>query len=68
MTYSEVNNGAEDALIEGNLFFNQSGSDEHIDINSVVGVTVQDNIFINTAERDGPLRGLRLACHDNRAR
>ena len=47
----KVNNGAEDVLIEGNLFFNQSGSDEHIDINSVVGVTVQDNIFMNTAER-----------------
>ena len=47
----KVNNGAEDILIEGNLFFNQAGSDEHIDINSVVGVTVQDNIFMNTAER-----------------
>ena len=47
----KINNGAEDVLIEGNLFFNQAGSDEHIDINSVVGVTVQDNIFMNTAER-----------------
>ncbi len=47
----KVNNGAEDILIEGNLFFNQSGSDEHIDINSVIGVTVQDNIFLNTADR-----------------
>ncbi len=47
----KVNNGAEDVLIEGNLFFNQFGSDEHIDINSVIDVTVQDNIFMNTAER-----------------
>jgi len=47
----KINNGAEDVLIEGNLFFNQSGSDEHIDINSVIGVTVQDNIFMNTDER-----------------
>jgi len=47
----KVNNGAEDVVIEGNLFFNQQGSDEHIDINSVIGVTVQDNIFLNTAER-----------------
>lgn len=47
----KVNNGAEDVLIEGNLFFNQAGSDEHIDINSVVGVVVQDNIFMNTAAR-----------------
>jgi hypothetical protein len=47
----KINNGAEDILVEGNLFFNQSGSDEHIDINSVIGVTVQDNIFLNTADR-----------------
>lgn len=47
----KINNGAENVLIEGNLFFNQSGSDEHIDINSVVGVTVQDNIFLNTDAR-----------------
>lgn len=47
----KVNNGAEDVLVEGNLFFNQSGSDEHIDINSVVDVTVQDNIFLNTSAR-----------------
>lgn len=47
----KVNNGAEDVLIEGNLFFNQFGSDEHLDINSVIGVTVQDNIFLNTEAR-----------------
>jgi hypothetical protein len=47
----KINNGAENVIVEGNLFFNQSGSDEHIDINSVVGVTVQDNIFLNTSAR-----------------
>lgn len=47
----KINNGAEDVLVEGNLFFNQFGSDEHIDINSVIGVTMQDNIFLNTPER-----------------
>ncbi|NEP61586.1 MAG: hypothetical protein F6K31_32315, partial [Symploca sp. SIO2G7] len=47
----KVNNGAEDVRIEGNLFFNAFGSDEHIDINSVVDVIVQDNIFLNTADR-----------------
>jgi hypothetical protein len=47
----KINNGAENILVEGNLFFNQSGSDEHIDINSVIAVTVQDNIFLNTADR-----------------
>lgn len=47
----KINNGAETILVEGNLFFNQQGSDEHIDINSVIDVIVQDNIFLNTAER-----------------
>jgi hypothetical protein len=47
----KINNGAERITVEGNLFFNQSGSDEHIDINSVIGVTVQDNVFLNTAAR-----------------
>jgi hypothetical protein len=47
----KVNNGAQDILVEGNLFFNQAGSDEHIDINSVLRVTVQDNIFLNTSAR-----------------
>jgi hypothetical protein len=43
----KVNNGAGDVLIEGNIFYNQTGSDEHIDINSVENVVVQDNIFFN---------------------
>jgi hypothetical protein len=43
----KVNNGAGDILIEGNIFYNQTGSDEHIDINSVTNVVVQDNIFFN---------------------
>lgn len=48
----KVNNGAEDVLIEGNLFFNQAGADEHIDVNSVARVTIQDNIFMNTRDAD----------------
>ena len=47
----KVNNGAEDILIQGNLFYDQSGSDEHLDINSVIGVTIEDNVFFNTAAR-----------------
>lgn len=44
----KINNGAEDVLIEGNMFFNQAGSDEHIDVNSVRNVTVRGNVFFNT--------------------
>ena len=47
----KVNNGARDVLVEGNLFYNQAGSDEHIDINSTIGVTVQDNVFFNTGSQ-----------------
>jgi len=47
----KINNGAERVRVEGNLFFNQSGSDEHIDINSVIDVVVEDNVFLNTSAR-----------------
>ena len=43
----KINNGARHILVEGNMFFNQNGSDEHIDVNSVVDVVVQDNVFFN---------------------
>jgi len=43
----KVNNGAREVLVEGNVFYNQQGSDEHIDVNGVVDVIVQDNIFFN---------------------
>ncbi|MGB0513357.1 MAG: hypothetical protein ACPGJE_00795, partial [Wenzhouxiangellaceae bacterium] len=47
----KINNGAERIRVEGNLFFNQSGSDEHIDINSVIDIVVEDNVFLNTSAR-----------------
>lgn len=43
----KINNGISDVIVERNLFFNQSGSDEHIDINSAANILVQDNIFMN---------------------
>lgn len=49
----KINNAAIDVLVEGNLFFNQSGSDEHIDINSVEDVVVQDNVFFNDFAASG---------------
>lgn len=48
----KINNGAEDVLVEGNMFFNQFGSDEHMDVNSVIGVVIQDNVFFNTVDND----------------
>jgi hypothetical protein len=43
----KINNGATEVLIEGNMFYNQAGSDEHIDVNSVTDVVIQDNVFFN---------------------
>jgi hypothetical protein len=43
----KINNGARRVTVEGNVFYNQSGSDEHIDVNSVTDVVIQDNIFFN---------------------
>jgi hypothetical protein len=43
----KINNGARLVLLDGNLFYNQAGSDEHIDVNSVTDVEVRDNVFFN---------------------
>lgn len=53
----KLNNGAEHVTIEGNAFYNQSGSDEHIDINSVRDCVVQDNIFFNDFAGSGRTNG-----------
>ena len=53
----KINHAAHDILVEGNMFYNQSGSDEHIDINSVENVTVQDNIFFNDFQGSGRSNG-----------
>jgi hypothetical protein len=43
----KINNGAAQITVEGNMFYNQTGSDEHIDVNSVTDIVIQDNIFFN---------------------
>lgn len=43
----KIVSGARDVVIEGNIFFNQGPTDEHIDVNSVTDVVIQDNIFFN---------------------
>lgn len=49
----KINNGASNITVRGNLFYNQNGSDEHIDINSVDGVIVEDNVFFNDFAASG---------------
>jgi len=43
----KVNYGAGNVIVEGNMFYNQWGSDEHIDVNSVTDVLIRDNVFFN---------------------
>jgi hypothetical protein len=52
---AKINNGAQDILIAGNIFYNMGGPhrDSHLDINSVANVTVEDNIFFNDFEASG---------------
>jgi hypothetical protein len=49
----KINNGASQIVVRGNLFYNQTGSDEHIDINSVDDVLVEDNVFFNDYAASG---------------
>lgn len=43
----KINYGAEYVTVECNMFYNQGDSDEHIDINSVANISINDNIFFN---------------------
>ena len=49
----KINNGASQIRVSGNMFYNQSGSDEHIDINSVDDVVVEDNVLFNNFAASG---------------
>lgn len=49
----KINNGASAIRVIGNMFYNQTGSDEHIDINSVGDVVVEDNVFFNNFSASG---------------
>jgi hypothetical protein len=49
----KINHGAEQVRVLGNLFYNQQGSDEHIDINSVSDVLVEGNVFFNDFPASG---------------
>jgi hypothetical protein len=53
----KINNGASQIVVRGNLFYNQTGSDEHIDINSVDDVLVEDNVFFNDFVASGRING-----------
>ena len=43
----KIHHGVRFATVEGNLFYNQGPGEQHMDVNSVTDVTVQDNVFFN---------------------
>lgn len=49
----KVNAACYNITFQGNLFFNQTGLDEHIDGNSVENLIIQDNIFLNDFSSSG---------------
>lgn len=53
----KVNNGAGLVTVQGNMFYNQQGSDEHIDVNGVTDVVIEDNVFFNDFEGSGRTNG-----------
>lgn len=53
----KINNGIVAVTVERNVFYNQTGSDEHIDINSARDIVVQDNVFFNDFAGSGRVNG-----------
>ena len=53
----KINNGAAEVVVAGNVFYNQSGSDEHIDVNSATDVVIEDNLFFNDFAGSGRANG-----------
>lgn len=49
----KIYNGVRFAVVEGNVFYNQGRREEHIDVNSVTDVLIQDNIFFNDFAASG---------------
>jgi len=43
----KINNACHSVDVVGNMFYNQNGSDEHIDVNSVEYVHIWNNVFFN---------------------
>jgi len=53
----KINNGASEVIVEGNLFYNQQGDDEHVDMNSTTNITIRDNVFFNDFAGSGRIVG-----------
>ena len=43
----KLHNGVRFATVEGNVFYNQGPSEQHLDINSVTDIVIRGNLFFN---------------------
>lgn len=49
----KINDAAYNVNVFGNLFYNQQGHDEHIDVNSVRNVNISRNVFASSLAQSG---------------
>lgn len=49
----KIRSGARHVLVKGNVFYNQAPSEQHIDVNGVQDVVIEDNIFSNDFAASG---------------
>lgn len=49
----KIQSGVRNAVVAGNVFYNQGPNEQHLDLNSVTDVTVTDNVFFNDFARSG---------------
>jgi len=49
----KLHDGTRHAIVRSNVFYNQGDGEEHIDVNSVGHVLIQDNLFFNDFGRSG---------------
>ena len=49
----KAHNGSTDVQIIGNIFYNQGSSEQHLDINGVRNVTIEQNVFFNDYAASG---------------
>ena len=49
----KLNNGVRNAIVEGNVFYNQGPGEEHMDVNGVTDIVIRGNVFFNSFARSG---------------
>lgn len=49
----KIRSGARQVTVTGNVFFNQAPREQHIDVNGVQDIVIEDNVFSNDFESTG---------------